>query len=282
MGLCQLSFGQGPCNEENLSNNFENGLPSNSNGMFPNQITANDITIPADTDMSLTSVNANLWIEYQSAGQTGGSIVDADITIYNDVGGLPGTVVETYTGVIPSSQTLLGTQFGFVEVFDVAFDIPATDLLGQLGTETTYWVSIFFTIDGATATNGDWEVTMANFVGNPVAFSLDQGTNWQMSIDFDGVYSFEGDCTPTVLGIDENNPLDGFTFYPNPSKNTVYLQAMGNIETAQLYNILGQKLIDTKPSVNAIQLNISELKAGMYILKATVDGKIGSFTLIKE
>ncbi|QIE58794.1 T9SS type A sorting domain-containing protein [Rasiella rasia] len=268
------------CFEENLSNSFENALPSSSNGLFPDQIVATDLTIPADTDMSLTLINANLWVEYQSTGQTGGSILDADITIYSDASGLPGSVIATYTDLIPSSQTLLGTQFGFMEVFDVDFEIPATDLSGQVGEDTTYWVSIFFTTDGIDAVNGNWEVTTASSQGNPIAFSPDLGNSWQISSSFDGVYNFGGECTPIILGT-EDNLFEGFKFYPNPAKEKVYIESTNNnqIEYLIVYNLLGQKIIRKTVNDTFSELNISSLSSGTYIIKLVGESNLISTSL---
>jgi hypothetical protein len=180
------------CNEENPSNGFENAFFSGTGATAPLQVIATDMTIPADTDFSLTSVNANLWI--RGMGET---ITAADIVIYGDSGGLPdaANVIASFPGLVPASQPSLGTAFTAFEVFDVTFDVPATMLAGQAGATTTYWVSIY-----GTASNADdvlWESTSATVVGNEGAFSVDNAASWAgYTTPSDLVYNFSGDCTP--------------------------------------------------------------------------------------
>jgi hypothetical protein len=180
------------CNEENPSNGFENAFFSGTGATAPLQVIATDMTIPADTDFSLTSVNANLWI--RGMGET---ITAADIVIYGDSGGLPdaANVIASFPGLVPASQPSLGTAFTAFEVFDVTFDVPATMLAGQAGATTTYWVSIY-----GTASNADdvlWESTSATVVGNEGAFSVDNAASWAgYTTPSDLVYNFSGECMP--------------------------------------------------------------------------------------
>ncbi len=85
----------------------------------------------------------------------------------------------------------------------------------------------------------------------------------------------------TVLGVAENI-LDGFQFYPNPTNNVINLEATSTIDNAALYNVLGQKVIDVKNGSSAMQLNVSSLATGTYILKVSINGKTGNYKVIKN
>lgn len=197
-GECEPIGGGGStaCNEENLSNGFENAFFTGTGATAPAQVIATDITVDADTDFSLTTVNANLWIRGM-----GESITGADIVIYGDIAGFPdsGNIIASYPAVAPTSETVLGTAFTDFEVLDVTFDIPATDLPGQAGVPTTYWVSIY-----GTASNADdvlWESTTATSVGNDAVFSVDNAATWTgYTTGEDMVYNFSGECTSTGGG----------------------------------------------------------------------------------
>ncbi|GHC54571.1 hypothetical protein GCM10008083_18530 [Ulvibacter litoralis] len=210
-GECSTSGGGStiPCNEENLSNAFENALFSGTGATAPAQVIATDMTIAADTDFSLTTVNANLWIRGM-----GESITAADIVIYGDAAGFPdsGNIIASYPAVAPTSETVLGTAFTDFEVLDVTFDIPATMLAGQAGATTTYWVSIY-----GTASNADdvlWESTTASTIGNEGVFSVDNAATWTGYVASDMVYNFSGDCTTTGGGggatCEASNPGNAF------------------------------------------------------------------------
>ena len=199
-GECTPIGGGGtPCEEENLSNAFENAFFSGTGPFAPAQVIATDITIPADTDMSLTSVNANLWI--RGIGET---IASADVVVYGDAGGVPDVlnIIGSYPALVPTSQPSLGTAFTVFDVLDVTFDIPATALAGQVGVTTTYWVSIY-----GIASNADdvlWEATTASIVGNEGSFSGDNGATWGTTATFDLVYNLSGECTPIGGPVDND------------------------------------------------------------------------------
>jgi len=196
------------CNEQNLSNGFEKSFLSGS-PLLPLQVPATDITISADTDMSLTSINANLWV--RGIGET---VASANIIIYGDASGLPdaSNLIAILLDLVPVSQPSIGIAGAGLDfdVLDVTFDIPATMLAGQAGSTTTYWVVIYIT-----ASNGDdatWEATSATFVGNEGAISSNGGATWAtITPNYDFVYNFSGDCSP--LSVVENviNPVSATT-----------------------------------------------------------------------
>lgn len=79
-----------------------------------------------------------------------------------------------------------------------------------------------------------------------------------------------------------DNIIDGFTYYPNPASSTVTLNSVDTIESVAVYNILGQKVIDT--SINALNadINVANLAQGAYIMKVSVNGQVGTYKLIKQ
>ncbi len=85
----------------------------------------------------------------------------------------------------------------------------------------------------------------------------------------------------TVLGL-ENNTLDGFSFYPNPTNGIVNLKAASTIENATVYNVLGQKVLEKNAATNTLNIDLSSLSAGTYILKVSIDGQIGTYKVIKN
>ncbi len=263
------------CSEQNPSNGFEDGIFSSTK--LPDQVVATDMTIPADTDFSLTSVNANLGI--RGFGET---ITSADIVIYGDMGAFPDSanIIASFPALVPTSQIILGTAFTFFEVLDVTFDIPATMLAGQAGATTTYWISIF-----STSSNADdvfWEATTASVIGNQGAFNFFNAATWEsVGSGRDLVYDFSGDCTPITLGT-EDNTLEGFVYYPNPAESTLILSAQDAIERVVIYNMLGQKVFDRNISATTYELNVSDLATGAYFMKVSVNGQIGTYKILKK
>ena len=85
----------------------------------------------------------------------------------------------------------------------------------------------------------------------------------------------------TNLGI-SNNDITGFTYYPNPTSGILYLKSIDKIDSVEIFNMLGQKVLENKLKVNTAQLDISDLSFGTYIMKAMVNGKTATFKVVKN
>lgn len=80
----------------------------------------------------------------------------------------------------------------------------------------------------------------------------------------------------------DKNTLNGFSFYPNPVENTLHLNAAEPIEDLKIYNLLGQKVMEHTPNTMNTIIAVDKLATGSYILKATVNSKIGTHKFLKK
>ncbi len=80
------------------------------------------------------------------------------------------------------------------------------------------------------------------------------------------------------LGVSDFMFSDNVSFYPNPSKDYIYLKSKNNIQilSIEIYNMNGQILL-AFPNVKSEKIDISELSNGSYILKVN-SNKGGSNT----
>ena len=74
----------------------------------------------------------------------------------------------------------------------------------------------------------------------------------------------------------DNNPTLQFSIFPNPAKETISINANQNHITSRIYNITGQKVIET----NLKKIDVSKLARGYYIYEAYIDGDINRKKLI--
>ncbi|PKP15524.1 MAG: hypothetical protein CVU07_09840, partial [Bacteroidetes bacterium HGW-Bacteroidetes-23] len=83
----------------------------------------------------------------------------------------------------------------------------------------------------------------------------------------------------TNLSVNKNS-IEGLKVYPNPVTNgTLYISTQANAErTIQIYDILGKQVVNKVTSNEAI--NVSNLNAGVYIVKITEEGKTASRKLV--
>ena len=79
-----------------------------------------------------------------------------------------------------------------------------------------------------------------------------------------------------------DNTIAGFNFYPNPAQDVLNLTSVDTIEHVAIYNLLGQQVIGQQVDALSTQLNISSLATGAYLMKATVNGQVGTYKIIKR
>ena len=70
-----------------------------------------------------------------------------------------------------------------------------------------------------------------------------------------------------------------FTIYPNPVTNTVYIQGLQGVATVHIFNLAGQRILKQSVQNN---LDVSLLKAGIYMLEIIQGDKKASYKLIKQ
>ncbi|MDB5226846.1 MAG: SpoIID/LytB domain protein, partial [Bacteroidota bacterium] len=90
----------------------------------------------------------------------------------------------------------------------------------------------------------------------------------------------------TITGIQNNVITDNYSIYPNPAKNSIYIQSKTNNAlkiSLSLTNIIGQEVQQKNISnVNSYELSLKDLPVGVYILSISDKTGIGSIKIIKE
>jgi len=79
-----------------------------------------------------------------------------------------------------------------------------------------------------------------------------------------------------------NNQIAGFEFYPNPVNNTLNLSAQDQIENVNIYNVTGQEVINIQPNKVQAQVDMSQLRNGIYFVKAQINGQVTAFKVVKK
>ncbi|MDN3723249.1 T9SS type A sorting domain-containing protein [Aequorivita sp. SDUM287046] len=94
-------------------------------------------------------------------------------------------------------------------------------------------------------------------------------------------YNLYFDSANFVLGT-ENNTINDFKLYPNPSKEVLNLSAQNYIEHVSIYSVLGQKVLEISPQQNEATINVASFNPGVYILKLTINGKSATHKFVKK
>ncbi|MDC1506114.1 GEVED domain-containing protein, partial [Winogradskyella sp.] len=73
-----------------------------------------------------------------------------------------------------------------------------------------------------------------------------------------------------------------FTYFPNPVKNTLTLNAQNTIENVVMYNMLGQQVLRVMPNTIDSELDMSNLQTGTYFVKVTIANVTKTIRVIKQ
>ncbi len=88
--------------------------------------------------------------------------------------------------------------------------------------------------------------------------------------------------SPTTLGLDTLENQAAFTYYPNPIKNTLTLNAQNTIENVTVYNMLGQVVLKATPNAISSDLDTSSLQTGTYFVQVTIAHVTKTVRVIKQ
>ncbi len=90
--------------------------------------------------------------------------------------------------------------------------------------------------------------------------------------------SFFHNATASV----KSNSIEGFATYPNPVTNNVFTITSNSSDKKQvaIFNVLGKKVLSSSFSGTKSNVDVSEISAGLYILKVTEGSKISTSKLV--
>ncbi len=238
LGECVEDITPLPCEITEIGNDFENA----EFGLHLKHV-ANDFDIAEGSTMSIDKIIPTIV----------NNIGTADIIFYEDNNGQPGTVITSFAGVVPTSQTQVSSNFN-LPWYEVELDLPSTVTLEGLPGGSKYWIGIIVSL-GTDATSNFWEVK-TNGTTAVMHSSLDGGATWTPSpSNFDGVFQLIGNCIGDIVieddyclfdvnvdvapitlvsfaGIDNITSAD-----PTAPAHEYYLNTQGDVEQVSEYTI---------------------------------------------
>ncbi|GAA4282195.1 T9SS type A sorting domain-containing protein [Gaetbulibacter aestuarii] len=83
------------------------------------------------------------------------------------------------------------------------------------------------------------------------------------------------------LSVDDLVKYD-FKSFPNPAKDFVTISASKNINKFEIYNLVGQQVLNRRIDRSNTQVNVSSLSKGIYVMRVFIEDAVGSFKIIKD
>ncbi|WP_051605793.1 T9SS type A sorting domain-containing protein [Polaribacter sp. Hel_I_88] len=252
-------------------------------GTFTNFWNADDFfgATPTFPDLDATSAvnnvaKINLAIGW-GGGITSGGITTTDVSDYD-------TVHIDY--FIPSSEAAgsLGHQF-YLDLISRTGGANSEAFYG-FGTTVSSAGNASEVVDEVIVFDS-WQsidIPLATFAGK----GFDVTTFFQFKIGassdlrtklgyFDNIYFYKASTLNT-----ESNELLGFSMFPNPATDRLNISAKETIQNADIFNVLGKKVMSVDVNDTKTSINISNLSSGIYLVKYNVGNTTGTAKFIKQ
>lgn len=109
-------------------------------------------------------------------------------------------------------------------------------------------------------------------------------------IEFDafgqGIYPGYGQALDFTLNIAplsiETFDLNALSVYPIPAQDVLNINYKSNIDTVNIYNLLGQQVLNSSPAESHLKLNVSTLAPGAYVIKLFTAEGTHSLRILKQ
>ena len=160
--------------------------------------------------------------------------------------------------------------------------VSATGVVQLFGSKTSYGAPVELKPKVGSFNTISW-YTDPLLINN---ITVSQQVWWKTVFEGYG-YGVQINCNPDRPGgdqpvslIDDNKST--VKYYPNPVNTTLHVQANTAIQEIEMYNVLGQRVINLRPNRNETDINVENLQADVYIMKLTLNGKVETYRVIKE
>ncbi|KAF2507381.1 T9SS type A sorting domain-containing protein [Flavobacterium arcticum] len=189
------------------------------------------------------------------------------------------------TGSYFVSQTVGGCESDRIEVavtINATPDAPTGDMMQDFNTgETLASLEVDF-VEFGTA---NWYVMTVegNYEAVDATTVLENGVTYYVSQTLLS-------CESEMLAITANEVLStvthefsGLKVYPNPANAMITIANVGVIENVKVANLLGQTVLNRTANTETVELNVSSLAAGTYILNVQLqNGATTSVKIVKQ
>ncbi|PZR21957.1 MAG: hypothetical protein DI539_06735 [Flavobacterium psychrophilum] len=231
-------------------------------GVYTNQPVENWYTNWSTGSMTDLEIEGNATKKYGAMGYVGTDIgIDNQLDI-SDMGYMH---MDVWSADF-TSFTIKVVDFGANGVYNGAGSDDSEGVYTIAEPAQGEWVSLNIPVTELTGLTGNEHISQLVFVSENGA-----------TVYVDNIYFSEN----SVAGIDDH-AVNKYIMYPNPAQNVLNLQANSAIEKVTVYNMLGQLVVDMQPNVDAVNMDVSQLQAGTYIVKASVNGAVTTQKFIKE
>jgi hypothetical protein len=85
-----------------------------------------------------------------------------------------------------------------------------------------------------------------------------------------------------ITNVSEQSVSQSIAMYPNPARDMFFIEAKSNLQEVQLLNISGQLVSNQTVSGNKTEINISDFKPGIYLVRLMSQDQVITRKLVIE
>ena len=209
------------------------------------------------------------------AKRMGSVFFDRGTSIETDVNGGIYTVgsFEETVDFDPGSGTALHTSAGYTDIFvqhlDAAGNFQWASSVGGLDEDQGH--SIAIDSNGKVLCTGFFNLTSDFDPGAGVFNITSNGEN--------DVFMLKLENFP--LGIVESSHI-GISVWPNPFRDKLIVESNATLEKIVLFDLLGRNILEAEPRETKTELDLSQLKSGIYLALISSEGTTTVKKIMKE
>ena len=70
--------------------------------------------------------------------------------------------------------------------------------------------------------------------------------------------------------------------YPNPANDVLTLSTQNTVNTVEIFNVLGKKVITMQVENTSAEINVSNLNAGIYLIRYQINNSTSTKKFVKN
>ena len=119
---------------------------------------------------------------------------------------------------------------------------------------------------------------------NRLALSLPLENNkTYYAVNDDGEYRSQPFPVTVIVPLNTASfELQNLKFYPNPVSSNLTISNSFPIQSIEIYNLLGQRLINENHDETEVKVNVSNLPSAIYLVKIKSENQTREFKIVKE
>lgn len=230
-----------------------------------------------DKALTLTEIQANKNYQFCTA--------PANLKAYFKMN--EGTV-NSNNSTVTSIASSVGSYTGTLNNFTL--NGTASNFTAGFSSVTTPNINSNITVSGftltATQAGANYQWINCNNGNAPVGVTTQSFTptiagNYAVIITLAGCTQTSS-CQSVTLGVNDVEVIPQLTLSPNPTSGTLKITAKNEIEKVEITSFAGQRLMSFQPNSANTELNISQLKEGIYLVKVSSKQQTQIYKIIKK